>query len=101
MKRVNRTSHTPPIPVVVLVDETQQYLNDPTPADLQAIEDEWPLIVAELAVVDAECVMAHREHPTELDRRRLRRATDQVLRVAVDQASRTNVVVSLSQTRAA
>jgi hypothetical protein len=32
--------------------------HDPTPTELAATEAEWPLIAAELAVVEAECRLA-------------------------------------------
>ncbi len=52
----------------------------PTPAQLRAIDAEWPLIAAELAVVDAEIAMVRDEAgPAPLDRRRLRRAEHRVL----------------------
>ncbi|MDQ1295507.1 MAG: hypothetical protein QG608_3392 [Actinomycetota bacterium] len=58
---------------------------EPTPADLDRIENEWPLIAAELAVVDAEIAIAVAgEHVCELDRARLRRAQRQVLQVAAE-----------------
>ncbi|WP_020518814.1 DUF6284 family protein [Catelliglobosispora koreensis] len=47
----------------------------PTFAELAAIELEWPLIAAELDIVDAEIRLLTALHgPTELDWRRLRRA---------------------------
>lgn len=33
-------------------------ITEPTPKDLAGIEAEWPVIAAELAVVDAECRLA-------------------------------------------
>jgi hypothetical protein len=56
---------------------------EPTAADLRAIEAEWPLIEAELAVVDAEIRLAAAGGPSPLDWRRLRRAERQALAVAV------------------
>ncbi|GAA3618396.1 hypothetical protein GCM10022223_38940 [Kineosporia mesophila] len=54
---------------------------EPTKAELRAIEAEWPLIEAELAVVDAEIVIAvHDSRPDDLDWRRLRRAEAEVTR---------------------
>jgi hypothetical protein len=52
---------------------------EPTAADLAAIEDEWPLIDAELAVVDAEIRLLHQGTPAPLDWRRLRRAERRAL----------------------
>lgn len=55
----------------------------PTPAELAAIEREWPLIEAELALLDAEIrVLTADGGPTVLDWRRLRRAEARVLREA-------------------
>jgi hypothetical protein len=53
---------------------------EPTPADLNAIEAEWPLIDAELSLLDAEIrvLLAH-GGPSPLDWRRLRRAERQVI----------------------
>lgn len=57
--------------------------NKPSDAELAAIEREWPLIEAELAVVDAEIrLLTTPGGPSPLDWRRLRRADRQVLRVA-------------------
>lgn len=56
---------------------------EPSPADLAAIEHEWPLIEAELALLDAEIVALNSEGgPSPLDRRRIRRAEQRVMRVA-------------------
>ena len=60
---------------------------EPSADELDAIEAEWPLIAAELAVLDAEIdVLNAADHggPTELDWRRLRRAEARVTRVAVE-----------------
>ena len=54
---------------------------EPTAADLAAIEREWPLIEAELALTDIQvhlwCVQGK---ASELDRHRLRRAEQRVIR---------------------
>lgn len=55
-------------------------LDGPTPNDLAAIDAEWPLIEAELAVVDAEIHMLTVDRPSDLDWRRLRRAEQRVMR---------------------
>lgn len=63
----------------------------PTVADLAAIEAEWPLIAAELDVLDAEITLIYAtDHggPTALDWRRLRRAEARVTRVAAELAAR-------------
>ncbi|MFG1656872.1 DUF6284 family protein [Micromonospora chersina] len=65
---------------------------EPTAADLAAIEAEWPLIAAELDVLDAEITLIYAEDhggPTALDWRRLRRAEARVNRAAADLADRT------------
>ncbi|TDC39056.1 hypothetical protein E1211_05150 [Micromonospora sp. 15K316] len=66
---------------------------EPTAADLAAIDAEWPLIAAELDVLDAEIMMLYAEDrggPTVLDWRRLRRAEAGVTRAAAELAARTN-----------
>lgn len=63
----------------------------PSDADLDAIEAEWPLIAAELDLLDAEISLIYAaDHggPIILDRRRLRRAQAQVTRVAAELAAR-------------
>ncbi|MFU8854328.1 DUF6284 family protein [Micromonospora sp. SL1-18] len=65
---------------------------EPTATDLAAIESEWPLIAAELDVLDAEITMLNAEDhggPTALDWRRLRRAEARVTRAAADLTTRT------------
>ncbi|MEV4768865.1 DUF6284 family protein [Micromonospora humida] len=66
---------------------------EPTAADLAAIDAEWPLIAAELDVLDAEITMLYAvDHggPTALDWRRLRRAEARVTRAAADLSARTD-----------
>ena len=54
--------------------------DEPTAADLAAIDAEWPLIDAELAVVDAEIrALSAEGGPSPLDWRRLRRAEHRLL----------------------
>ncbi|SNY58200.1 DUF6284 family protein [Paractinoplanes atraurantiacus] len=70
--------------------ELHPNIEGPTDAELDAIEAEWPLIAAELDVLDAEIAMvnaSHRGGPTALDWRRLRRAEAHVTRVAVEIAA--------------
>ena len=57
---------------------------DPTAADLAAIEREWPLIAAELALLDAQVrlLSCEGDRASRLEWRRLRRAEQQVLRAA-------------------
>ena len=62
-------------------------LNEPTDADLSAIDAEWPLIEAELSVLDAEIALIRATDqggPSPLDWRRLRRAEARVTRVAAE-----------------
>ncbi|UQU65098.1 DUF6284 family protein [Couchioplanes caeruleus] len=66
-------------------------IDEPSPAELDAIEAEWPLIAAELDVLDAEIAIinaADRGGPAPLDWRRLRRAEARVTRVAAELAGR-------------
>jgi len=66
---------------------------EPTAADLAAIETEWPLIAAELDILDAEITMFYAEDhggPSPLDWRRLRRAEARVTRAAADLTYRTD-----------
>lgn len=68
---------------------------NPTAADLAAIEAEWPLIAAQLDLLDAEITLLYAEDrggPSPLDWRRLRRAEARVTRIAADlTAPRTNL----------
>jgi hypothetical protein len=68
----------------VATHRTRDLDQEPTPADLAAIEREWPLIEAELALTDIEvrlwCALGK---ATELDRHRLRRAEQRVIREAL------------------
>lgn len=60
---------------------------EPTAADLAAIESEWPLIAAELDLLDAEITLLYAEDrggPSEFDWRRKRRAEARVTRAAAD-----------------
>ncbi|MFC6158909.1 DUF6284 family protein [Kribbella jiaozuonensis] len=63
---------------------------EPTPAELAKIErDEWPLIAADLELLDAEIAYINAgPAASDLDRRRVRRAEHQVLKVARDLADR-------------
>ncbi|GGQ67127.1 DUF6284 family protein [Couchioplanes azureus] len=69
-------------------------LDGPSRADLAAIDSEWPLIEAELSVLDAEIALinaADHGGPSPLDWRRLRRAEARVTRVAAELAARSAV----------
>jgi Family of unknown function (DUF6284) len=58
---------------------------EPTAAELAQIEREWPLIAAEVAVVEAEILaLCAKPGPSELDWQRLRRARRRVLREAAE-----------------
>lgn len=64
-------------------------IDEPSTADLDAIEVEWPLIAAGLDLLDAEiAVINAADHggPTALDWRRLRRAEARMTRVAAELA---------------
>lgn len=65
--------------IALHVDES----HEPTTAELAEIEQEWPLIDAELDLLNAEiaCITAG-ESVSALDRRRVRRAARRVLAVA-------------------
>lgn len=61
--------------------------DEPTPADLAGIEREWPLLAADLELLDAEISFINAgQNASELDRRRIRRAERRVLEVACDLA---------------
>lgn len=66
-------------------------LPEPTAHDLASVDDEWPLIDADLAVLDAQIAMIYareRGGPTALDWRRLRRAEARVTKVAAELIAR-------------
>nr|WP_179783511.1 DUF6284 family protein [Micromonospora jinlongensis] len=66
---------------------------EPTTAELAAIDAEWPLIAAELDVLDAEITLLYAEDhggPSPLDWRRLRRAEARVTRAATETTARTD-----------
>lgn len=62
---------------------------EPTAADLAAIEAEWPAIVADLDVLDAEISILSTKRPSDLDWRRLRRAQARMIRTLLDAQTRT------------
>jgi hypothetical protein len=73
------------------VSKLHRITDEPPAADLDAIEAEWPLIAAELDVLDAEITIinaADRGGPSVLDWRRLRRAEAHVTRTAAELAAR-------------
>ncbi|MFE0784498.1 DUF6284 family protein [Streptomyces mutabilis] len=61
---------------------------EPTDAELDAIEQEMPVILAGVDLVDAQIIALDRT-PTELDNRRIRRARNRVLAARRDLANRT------------
>jgi uncharacterized protein DUF6284 len=74
-------------------------IDEPSAAELDAIEAEWPLIAAELDVLDAEITIinaADRGGPTVLDWRRLRRAEAYLTRVAAELAARPTAVKAVA-----
>ncbi|MEU8051788.1 DUF6284 family protein [Micromonospora haikouensis] len=74
----------------------------PAAADLAAIEQEWPLIAADLDLLDAEIAMLYAADdggPTALDWRRLRRAEARVIRAAAEVAARPAHVCDLIEVR--
>jgi Family of unknown function (DUF6284) len=73
------------------VRKLHRITDGPTAGDLDAIEAEWPLIAAEMDLLDAEIAhhyAADRGGPSPLDWRRLRRAEARVTRVAAELAAR-------------
>lgn len=75
------------------------HTTEPTPEALAAIEAVWPLIEADMDVLDAEIAVinaADRGGPTELDWRRLRRAETRALAVAVELAARPAVLKAVA-----
>jgi hypothetical protein len=62
---------------------------EPTAVELAAIEQEWPLIAAELDLLDAEIASINAgPYPSELETRRVRRAKRRVLEVGRELADR-------------
>ena len=74
-------------------------IDEPSASELDAIEAEWPLIAADLDVLDAEIAIinaADRGGPTVLDWRRLRRAEARVTRVAAELVARPAVLKAVA-----
>ncbi|MEV7945472.1 DUF6284 family protein [Streptomyces rubiginosohelvolus] len=65
---------------------------EPTNAELDAIETESPLILADVALLDAQIMTIDRT-PTELDQQRIRRARRRVLAARRDLANRAATLV--------
>ncbi|MEU9613437.1 DUF6284 family protein [Streptomyces sp. NPDC048209] len=66
---------------------------EPTPAELDAIDREMPLIRAEVALLDAQIMTIDRP-ANELDTRRIRRARNRVLAARRDLTNRAGTVQS-------
>ncbi|MEW2284359.1 DUF6284 family protein [Streptomyces sp. NPDC047841] len=60
---------------------------EPTGAELDAIEEEMPLILADVDLLDAQIITLDRT-PSELDTRRIRRARRRVLTERIALANR-------------
>ncbi|MEE1813350.1 DUF6284 family protein [Streptomyces sp. BE133] len=60
----------------------------PSAAELDAIEQEMPLILADVELLDAQIMTLDRT-PTELDERRIRRARNRVMAARRDLSNRT------------
>ena len=74
-------------------------IDEPSASELDASEAEWPLIAADLDVLDAEIAIinaADRGGPTVLDWRRLRRAEARVTRVAAELVARPAVLKAVA-----
>ncbi|MEV5463994.1 DUF6284 family protein [Streptomyces sp. NPDC002788] len=61
---------------------------EPTDAELEAIEQEMPVILADVDLLDAQIITLDRV-PTELDNRRIRRARRRALAARIALANRT------------
>ncbi|MFF5254866.1 DUF6284 family protein [Streptomyces leeuwenhoekii] len=66
---------------------------EPTDAELEAIEREMPLVLAQVDLLDAQIVCLDRV-PNELDTRRIRRALGRVLAARAALANRTDTLQS-------
>ncbi|MGW2772965.1 DUF6284 family protein [Streptomyces olivaceoviridis] len=77
-----------PIAAVQAVVTADEYDREPTVAELDAIETETPLILAEVELLDVRIALMDRT-PSELDKRRLRKALHRVLAERAALANRT------------
>ncbi|GGJ14446.1 hypothetical protein GCM10010121_026310 [Streptomyces brasiliensis] len=82
-------SHDPMSPIVTVQDVVTAFADwiEPTDAELDAIEREMPVILADVDLLDAQIVTLDRT-PSELDARRIRRARRRVLTARRDLANR-------------
>lgn len=71
-------------PIVTVQDAVTAFADfvEPTNAELDAIEQEMPVILADVELLDAHLVTLDRT-PTELDNRRIRRARRRALAARV------------------
>ncbi|QNP71740.1 hypothetical protein IAG44_21450 [Streptomyces roseirectus] len=71
-------------PIVTVADAVTAFADwiEPTAAELEAIEREMPVILADVDLLDAEIMTLDRT-PTELDVRRIRRARRRALAARV------------------
>jgi Family of unknown function (DUF6284) len=74
---------------------------EPTARELRAIETEWPVIEADLFVLDAEISFLSTKRPSELDWRRLRRAEAHLTRALTAPTTRPARLSRPSRLRAA
>ncbi|MFF0745663.1 DUF6284 family protein [Streptomyces sp. NPDC004111] len=83
--------------IVTLQDAVTAFADfmEPTDAELDAIEVEMPVILADVDLLDAQIVTLDRA-PSELDDRRIRRARRRALAARVALLNRTNAAASLS-----
>ncbi|WP_217545409.1 DUF6284 family protein [Streptomyces sp. GbtcB6] len=77
-------------PIVTVQTAVTEFADwgEPTDADLGAIEQELPLILAEVDLLDAQIITLDRT-PTVLDGRRIRRARRRVLAARLELTNRT------------
>ncbi|MBX7552305.1 hypothetical protein K1Y78_30930 [Streptomyces sp. tea 10] len=77
-------------PIVTVQDAVTAFADfmEPTDAELDAIEQELPLILADVDLLDAQIITLDHA-PTELDARRIRRARRRVLAERAALAERT------------
>ncbi|WP_345011118.1 DUF6284 family protein [Streptomyces shaanxiensis] len=77
-------------PIVTVQDAVTAFADwiEPTDAELDAIEQEMPVILADVDLLDAQIITLDRT-PTELDARRIRRAHRRVLTERRHLANRT------------
>ncbi|MFF0741993.1 DUF6284 family protein [Streptomyces sp. NPDC004111] len=77
--------------IVTLQDAVTAFADfmEPTDAELAAIEEEMPVILADVDLLDAHIVTLDRT-PSELDDRRIRRARRRALAARVALLNRTN-----------